>query len=89
MDLLGARDYNQLSRKFKLTKPALSAVLTLIQSLKPRPGSLHSNEQPEYIIPDVFVYKQKDRWRVELNADTVSALARESVLRGPHKTRGQ
>lgn len=74
MDLLGARDYNQLSRKLKLTKPALGAVLTLIQSLNPRPGSLHSNEQPEYIIPDVFVSKQKDRWRVELNADTVPPL---------------
>ncbi|MEQ8659222.1 MAG: RNA polymerase factor sigma-54, partial [Gammaproteobacteria bacterium] len=74
MDLLGARDYNQLMRKLKVDRDQLAQTLALIQTLNPRPGSQYSNEQPEYVVPDVFVYKHRDRWRVELNPDTVPAL---------------
>ncbi|MEQ8495210.1 MAG: RNA polymerase factor sigma-54, partial [Gammaproteobacteria bacterium] len=74
MDLLGSRDYNQLMRKLKLGKDELAQALALIQTLNPRPGSQYSKEQPEYVVPDVFVYKQRDRWRVELNPDTMPAL---------------
>lgn len=74
MELLGGRDYNQLMRKLKLTKDELSQVLALIQTTNPRPGSQYNNEQPEYIVPDVFVSKQKGRWRVELNPDTMPPL---------------
>ncbi len=74
MDLLGARDYNQIMRKMKLSKDDLRDVLKLIQTLNPRPGAQFSSEQPEYVVPDVFVYKRKDRWRVELNPDVVPPL---------------
>ncbi len=74
MDLLAARDYTQLMRKLKLEKDALSRVISLIQSLNPRPGSQYSAEQTEYIVPDVFVYKHKERWRVELNPETMPPL---------------
>lgn len=74
MDLLGARDFNQLMRKLKIDKEALTEVIALIQSMNPRPGSQYSSEQPEYVIPDVFVYKKKERWKVELNPDTVPPL---------------
>ena len=74
MDLLAARDYNQLMRRLKIAREDLATVIALIQSLNPRPGSLYSDEQTEYIVPDVFVYKYKDRWRVELNAETMPPL---------------
>jgi len=74
MDLLGNRDYNQLVRKLKLSKEELAQVLALIQTLNPRPGAQYSDEQPEYVVPDVFVSKHRDRWRVELNPDTMPAL---------------
>ncbi|MGE0486712.1 MAG: RNA polymerase factor sigma-54 [Gammaproteobacteria bacterium] len=74
MELLGARDYNQLMRRLKLSKDELAQVLALVQTLNPRPGSQFSSEQPEYIVPDVFVFKHKDRWRVELNPDVMPAL---------------
>ena len=74
MDMLAARDYNQLMRRLKIAREDLAAVIALIQSLNPRPGSQYSEEQTEYIVPDVFVYKVKDRWRVELNAETMPPL---------------
>ena len=74
MDVLAARDYNQLMRRLKIAREDLAKVIALIQSLNPRPGAQFSDEQTEYIVPDVFVYKYKDRWRVELNAETMPPL---------------
>ncbi|MGE0858115.1 MAG: RNA polymerase factor sigma-54 [Gammaproteobacteria bacterium] len=74
MDLLASRDYNQLMRRLKLVREDLAAIIGLIQKLNPRPGSQYGGEQTEYIVPDVFVYKYKDRWRVELNAETMPPL---------------
>ena len=74
MELLGARDFNQLMRKLKMSKQDLTEIIALIQSMNPRPGSQYNSEQPEYVIPDVFVYKKQERWKVELNPDTVPPL---------------
>ena len=82
MDMLGTRDYNQLTRKMKLSKAELGEVLQLIQTLNPRPGAQYNTEQPEYVVPDVFVFKQKDRWRVELNGDVVPKLRVNPVYAG-------
>jgi RNA polymerase sigma-54 factor len=67
--LLGQRDYAQLMRLLKLEKEELHEVITLIQSLTPRPGDAIQSSQPEYVIPDVFVRNVNGTWRVELNPD--------------------
>ena len=68
-ELLANREFVQLARKLKLSEEELKEVIQLIQSLNPRPGSQITNTQPEYIVPDVFVSKVKDKWHVELNPD--------------------
>lgn len=68
-DLLGNRDYLQIRRKMKISEEVLEGLIRLIQSLNPRPGSHFSSERLEYIVPDIFVRKHKDRWLVELNPD--------------------
>jgi RNA polymerase sigma-54 factor len=45
-------------------------VIQLIQSLNPRPGSAIENRETEYIVPDVLVRRERDKWLVELNPDT-------------------
>lgn len=67
--LLGSRDYRQLMRKLRLKEPQLQAIILLIQSLNPRPGASISDNTAEYVIPDVFVEKDKDTWVVRLNGD--------------------
>lgn len=69
LDLLAQRDYTQLMRLLKLEKEELHEVITLIQSLQPRPGDAIQSSQPEYVIPDVFVRNVNGTWRVELNPD--------------------
>ncbi len=72
--LLTAKDHNQLKRRASLTDSELERIGELIRSLHPRPGSLVSESEPEYIIPDVVVYKSGGQWRVELNPDAVPRL---------------
>lgn len=72
--LLGKRDYGQLTRVMRLPEQELQAVIQLIQSLNPRPGSQIQSSKTEYIVPDIYVTKRNGCWHAELNADIVPRL---------------
>ncbi len=74
LDLLGARDYNQIMRRMKIEESDLQAIIGLIQSLNPRPGSQIASPPPQYMVPDVFVNKHNGIWRVDLNPETAPKL---------------
>ncbi len=74
IELLGGRDYNQIMRKMKITREALQKAIQVVQTVNPKPGSIISSEAPEYIVPDVLVKKDKEKWRVELNIEAVPRL---------------
>lgn len=69
LELLGAHDYARLQRKTRFSEAQLNEVLALIQTLNPKPGSSISNTRPEYIVPDIYVSRHKNRWVVELNPE--------------------
>ena len=71
LESLGSRDYATLMRRMKLKAPELSEVITLIQTLNPKPGSEFAEDDTEYVVPDVFVRKEKGVWKVDLNADAI------------------
>jgi RNA polymerase sigma-54 factor len=71
LDALAAREFALIMRRLKIDQDTLKRVIALIQSLNPRPGSQFGDEQPEYLVPDVFVRKLRGRWKVELNPDAV------------------
>lgn len=72
LQLLGNRDYAQLMRLTRLKEAELREAITVIEHLNPRPGAEISPPSTNYIVPDVFVSKDKEtgRWRVELNPET-------------------
>jgi RNA polymerase sigma-54 factor len=73
-NLLAIHDYNQIMRRMKLEQEKLQEVIALIQSMNPRPGSQIQETQTQYIVPDVYVKKDKGIWRVELNIDAIPQL---------------
>lgn len=79
LDLLASHDYNQLMRKMKLDKAELTEVVALIQSMNPRPGNTVSEAHTEYVVPDVYVKKEKGVWKVDLNTDSIPSLKINSV----------
>lgn len=74
LQLLAAHDFNQLQRRLKVTQNELQNIIALIQTMNPRPGAHIQKTQTEYIIPDVYVRKERGAWRVELNTDAFPRL---------------
>ncbi len=69
LDLLAIHDHVQLGKRLKLERDELREVINLILSLQPRPGAQIESHQAMYVVPDVFVKKIKEQWKVELNAE--------------------
>jgi RNA polymerase sigma-54 factor len=80
--LLGNRDYNQIMRRMKLSEAELQEVLNLVQSLNPRPGSQITSTRTQYVVPDVFVFKNNGKWQVDLNSDAAPRLRINSHYAG-------
>src|SRR5690606_29130314 len=58
----------------RIKEDELKEALSIIQALDPRPGSDIAPSEATYVLPDVFVSKEKGRWKVELNPDTAPRL---------------
>lgn len=74
--LLGNRDYAQIMRVARMKEHELRDAISIIEKLNPRPGSDIAPSSATYIVPDVFVSKDKrsGRWKVELNPETAPRL---------------
>lgn len=74
LQLLASRDYAALKRRLRASDEPLQAAISLIKTLRPKPGSGYAQSNTEYIVPDVFVKKHQGVWQVELNPDLVPKL---------------
>lgn len=70
LDLLEKRDYIGVKRVLKLTTSKLEDLIQLIRSCDPKPGANLSTATIDYITPDIYVRKIKDKWKISLNGDT-------------------
>ncbi len=69
LDLLGSRDFKTLMRKLKVKEKDLQEIIGVIHNLNPRPGDIIDSSTTEYVVPDVFVKKENNRWTVQLNPE--------------------
>jgi RNA polymerase sigma-54 factor len=69
LDLVARHDMDELRRRTGARAEALETALDLIQSLEPRPGARYDNRRDEYLVPDVYVTRAGDSWRVTLNPE--------------------
>ncbi len=74
LQVMAGKDFNQLMRRLKVSQEDLENIIGLIQTMSPRPGSGIQAATTEYIIPDVYVRKEKGVWRVELNTEAIPQL---------------
>ncbi len=61
--------YKPLTKKFRITMEDLKEYLDLIQTLEPMPGAHFSSGEPQFVSPDVFVYKHGEDFVIVLNED--------------------
>lgn len=73
-DLLANQDYGPLKRRAHLEDADLQAMMRLLRSLQPRPGTQVAESNAQYVIPDIFVTRRHGTWHVELNPEVTPRL---------------
>ena len=58
LDLLAKKDLARLKRCLGIDDKDLPSIVALIRSLDPKPGSRVNANEPQHIVPDVFVVRQ-------------------------------
>lgn len=69
MNLLQTKNYAQLARETGSSVRLVKEAVRVISELIPYPGNEYSNEQINYVSPDVYVYKIDDEFVIQLNDD--------------------
>lgn len=74
MKQLQTHQYPEIGRQMGLTPDEVSHHLEIIKRLDPKPGMKYSPERSTYIVPDVFVVKEGDDYKIILNDDGLPKL---------------
>lgn len=78
---LERKNYKAITRALKINMDELIAAVKIIKGLEPRPGRQFSDDNPQYITPDIFVYKIEDEFVIHLNDDGMPKLRVNSFYR--------
>lgn len=84
---LERRNYKQIARGLDIPVARVLEIEKIIHQMEPKPGLVYSNAEPQYITPDVSVYKRGEEYVVVLNEDglpklTISPLYRKAIMGG-------
>ena len=74
LPLLAGRDFNKLRRLLGTTDELLRAAHHLIRGLNPYPGVGFAGGGADYVVPDVFVRRVRNRWLAQLNPEVMPRL---------------
>ncbi len=71
---LELKNYVHIARKLKVSLREVEIAVLLISKMDPRPGAMYSEEKVQSIIPDVYVVKSGDDYKIILNDDGLPRL---------------
>ena len=66
--------YKEIEDKLDIRHEELEMAQKIISGMSPKPGTDFVSERPEYIVPDIYVYKVGDEYEVVLNEDDLPSL---------------
>jgi RNA polymerase sigma-54 factor len=75
------KNYKAIARALGVGLDDVLSAVEIITRLEPKPGRQFSDEEPQYISPDVFVYKVGDEFVIVLNEDGMPKLRISSFYR--------
>jgi len=78
---LSEKKYSVIAKDLKITKKEIIKAVKIIYSLEPKPGRTFNYEAPQYINPDLYVYKINGKYIVVLNEDGMPKLHVNSLYR--------
>ena len=67
LEHLGKKDFKSIAKALQVKPEEVISAVGTITALEPRPGRQFGDEPPQYIVPDIFVFKIKDEFAIRLN----------------------
>ena len=90
LNRLETKNYAAIAKATHQPVDAVLAAVKVIMGLSPYPGRPYNDEEPQYILPDVYVYKVDDEYVIMLNDDGLPQLRvnqfYRDILRNKTKT---
>ena len=83
------KNYKAISRVLGIGLSDVLSAVEIITSMEPKPGREFSDEESQYISPDVFVYKVGDEFVIVLNEDGMPKLRISSFYKEALSNRGK
>ncbi len=71
---LELKNYNHIARKLRIPLHDVLQAVQLIAEMDPKPGRIFNEERTQPIVPDVYVFKSGDDYKVVLNDDGLPRL---------------
>ena len=71
---LEVKNYPQIARKLKESLDDVLAAVVIISHMDPHPGSIYNEERIQAIVPDVYVFKSGDDYKIVLNDEGLPRL---------------
>ncbi len=68
------RNSKKIAKALKISLDDVRAAVRIIQYLEPKPGRKFSTDEPAYITPDIYVYKDGDGFKIVMNDDGLPKL---------------
>ena len=92
---LEKKNYKAIAKALKVSQQEVIAAAEVIKGFEPRPGRQYSDEEAQYIQPDIYVYKHENDFLITLNDDgmprlRVSSFYQTALSRGdniPHQAK--
>ncbi len=78
---LQQKQYKRIAEKLEIPVEEVELAQPIIAGMSPRPGADFTGERPEYIIPDLYVYRVGDDYEVVLNEDDLPTLRVNSAYK--------
>ncbi|MCP4351705.1 MAG: RNA polymerase factor sigma-54 [Desulfobacterales bacterium] len=83
------KNYKAICRALKTDLDEILAAVNIIKGLDPRPGLRFSDEDPQYINPDIYVHKYEDDFVIALNDDGMPRLCVNSFYQNVANNNGE
>jgi RNA polymerase sigma-54 factor len=84
---LEKKNYKGICKALKISMEEVVSAVNVIKAFEPKPGRQFSEETPQYINPDIHVYKLEDEFVIVLNDDgmpklRVNSFYKSTISRG-------
>ena len=88
MNALETKNYQIIARTLQAPIEEIIQAIEIILHLDPKPGRAYSDEEPQYISPDIYVYKIGEEVHIVLNEDGLPRLRINSFYKQALDNRG-